>query len=75
MVSHPAGESLSGLVDAELDGNTRREIERHLRDCAICMGVVADLRRVVDEIGALEDRAPATSLWPEIAAEIGKDGF
>lgn len=70
-MTDPWTERLSEYLDDELDHAARRELEKHLRDCAACRGVLAELRQVVARGRALDDRPPARDLWPHIAAGIG----
>jgi anti-sigma factor RsiW len=62
---------LSAYLDGDLDENLRTDIQAHLATCAECSATLAELRRVVTRAGALEDRPPATDLWPGIAERIG----
>lgn len=61
---------LSEYADGELEVAEVAQLEAHLRDCADCRAVLDDLRAVVARAGALEDREPATDLWPNIAERI-----
>jgi hypothetical protein len=61
---------LSEYLDDELAPEERAALELHLRDCAACAGVLADLRGVVARARGLEDRAPDRDLWPAVAARI-----
>ena len=62
---------LSDYLDDELDQSQRIALEAHLAECAACTATLADLRRVVGRAHALDDRPPATDLWPGIATRIG----
>ena len=62
---------LSEYLDGELPEGDRRQLEAHLAGCADCTGVLDELRWVVGRARALDDRPPATDLWPGIAAMIG----
>ena len=62
---------LSEYLDDELPPDERAALEVHLRQCAACGAVLADLRRVVTRARGLEDREPNGDLWPGIAARIG----
>jgi len=62
---------LSEYLDDELDQPQRIALEAHLTECAACTAALADLRRVVARAHALDDRPPATDLWPGIATRIG----
>lgn len=62
---------LSEYVDDELSVDERRELEAHLVDCGDCRETLEDLRRIVSEARALEERPPSEDLWPGIAERIG----
>jgi len=62
---------LSEYLDDELAPDERAAIEAHLRQCAACGAVLADLKRIVTRARGLEDRLPERDLWPGIAARIG----
>jgi hypothetical protein len=62
---------LSEYVDGELGVADAAALDAHLRSCGACRATLEELRRVVARAGALDDRAPAADLWPEVAARIG----
>ena len=63
---------LNDFVDECLDGESRREVAEHLRDCAVCRQEVADLRELLAAGAVLPtDREPQRDLWPGIASQIG----
>jgi anti-sigma factor RsiW len=62
---------LSEYLDDELPPEERVGLEAHLRQCAACGAVLADLKRIVTRARGLEDRLPERDLWPGIAARIG----
>lgn len=64
-------DQLSDYLDDELDQPQRIALEAHLAECAACTATLADLRRVVGRAQVLDDRPPATDLWPGIATRIG----
>jgi predicted anti-sigma-YlaC factor YlaD len=64
-------ERLSEYLDGDLPAADRAALEAHLAACGECTETLASLRRVVAHARALEDRPPATDLWPEIAAAVG----
>jgi anti-sigma factor RsiW len=66
---HPTAE-LSAWVDGELDAADRDEVESHLRSCAECAALAADLRALATRAASLEDRPPAHDLWPEIRERL-----
>ncbi|HEY3215559.1 MAG TPA: zf-HC2 domain-containing protein [Candidatus Eisenbacteria bacterium] len=62
---------LSDYLDGELGERQRRELERHLDECAECVATLAELRSVVGKAQALTHEPPEFDLWPGIAARIG----
>ena len=62
---------LSEYLDDELPADERTALEAHLRHCARCGAVLADLKRIVTRARGLEDRTPDHDLWPGVAARIG----
>ena len=62
---------LSEYLDDELAPDERAAMEAHLRQCAACGAVLADLKRIVTRARGLEDRLPERDLWPGIATRIG----
>jgi anti-sigma factor RsiW len=62
---------LSEYLDGDLTPDERELLESHLRECAGCTAVLADLKHVAVRARALTDRDPASDLWPGIAARIG----
>jgi len=71
MIQDPWTDRLSEYVDGELPEWERHALESHLESCADCSLTVSDLRRVVRRARTLKNPAPATDLWPGIAARIG----
>lgn len=69
MSEHPTGR-LSAYLDGELAAPEREALERHLAGCQACASVVEDLGRLARAARALEDREPATDLWPEIESRL-----
>ena len=64
-------ERLSEYIDETLSEGEHVALEAHLASCAACAATLGELRRVVTRARALDDRPPATDLWPQIAAAIG----
>src|SRR5256885_5493212 len=62
---------LSEYIDGTLGETERGALEAHLAGCAACATTLDELRRVVARARALDDRPPATDLWPAIAEQIG----
>ncbi len=62
---------LSEYLDGELTGPERTTLEAHVASCDACRTTLDELRRVVTNTRALDDRPPAADLWPAIATRIG----
>src|SRR6266571_678154 len=62
---------LSEYLDDDLSSAEVTALEAHLAACASCRATLDELRRVVAQARALDDRPPATDLWPGIATGIG----
>ena len=62
---------LSQYLDGELAAPERTTLEAHLASCDGCRTTLDELRRVVTDARALDDRPPAADLWPAVAARIG----
>src|SRR2546427_1996909 len=62
---------LSEYLDGELTAPERTTLEAHLASCEGCRTTLEEVRRVVTNARALDDRPPAADLWPAVAARIG----
>src|SRR6267143_1136121 len=62
---------LSEYLDGELAPPERTTLEAHLASCDGCRTTLDELRRVVTNARALDDRPPTAALWPDVAARIG----
>src|SRR6267143_6018862 len=62
---------LSEYLDGELTSPERTAFEAHLASCDACRTTLDELRRVVTNARALDDRPPAADLWPAVATRIG----
>ena len=62
---------LSEYLDEELAAPERTALEAHLASCDGCRTTLDELRRVVTNARALDDRPPSADLWPAVAARIG----
>ena len=62
---------LSEYLDQELGPVERKELEAHLKTCAVCREILDDLRAVVVRAEQLEDRDPDYDLWPGVKEAIG----
>jgi hypothetical protein len=62
--------ALPDYLEGTLDGSLRASVERHLRECVRCTGLVRDLENIRDQAAALPDMVPARDLWSGIEARI-----
>ncbi|PYO97928.1 MAG: hypothetical protein DMD60_05580 [Gemmatimonadetes bacterium] len=62
---------LSEYLDGELAPAEQTALEAHLASCDACRTTLEELRRVVTNARALDDRPPAADLWPAVAGRIG----
>jgi anti-sigma factor RsiW len=62
--------ALPDYVEGTLEGSRRASVERHLRECVRCAGLVRDLENIRDEAAALPDLVPSRDLWAGIEARI-----
>jgi len=65
------GERLSAYLDGDLEGGALADAEAHLEACQECREALEGTRRILALSRALDDRAPARDLWPEVAERIG----
>lgn len=63
-------ERLSEYIDGDLAADERATLEAHLATCAECRSVLRELEAVAVRAQAIEDRSPATNLWPGIAERL-----
>jgi hypothetical protein len=62
--------ALPDYLEGTLDGSLRASVERHLRECVRCAGLVRDLENIRDEAAALPDLVPSRDLWTGIEGRI-----
>ena len=62
--------ALPDYLEGTLDGSLRASVERHLRECVRCAGLVRDLENIRDEAASLPDLVPSHDLWAGIEARI-----
>jgi hypothetical protein len=58
------------LEESGLDARTRSAADAHVLDCADCAALVADIRNLVRDAGALPTLSPSRDLWNGIEARI-----
>lgn len=59
---------LSAFVDAAMSGAERAAVESHVRQCAACRSLAADLRAIRTAAGSLEPLIPPARVWQQISA-------
>ena len=62
--------ALPDYLEGTLDGSLRASVERHLRECVRCAGLVRDIENIRDNAAALPDLVPSRDLWEGIEARI-----
>ncbi len=62
--------ALPDYLEGTLDGSLRASVERHLRECVRCAGLVRDIENIRDEASSLPDLVPSRDLWSGIEARI-----
>jgi len=67
-------ERLSAYLDGEMKGSERTRLEAHVAECAACAVALAELGEVMAQARTLEDRPPATDLWPAIESQLAPRG-
>ena len=58
-----------------LDGDHRPDAEAHLRSCAACSGLVADLGKIQNAARELTDVDPPQRVWTAICAQLEAEGL
>ncbi len=58
-----------------LDGERRPDAEAHLRSCAACSGLVADLDKIQNTARELSDVDPPSRVWTAICAQLEAEGL
>lgn len=67
----PRTESLSALIDDELDAGQRAALQAHVAGCAICSPVLAGMRRLHADFAALPAPGPDFDVAVEVDRRIG----
>jgi Putative zinc-finger len=62
--------ALPDYLEGTLGGSLRTSVERHLRECVRCAGLVRDIENIRDEAASLPDLVPSRDLWGGIEARI-----
>jgi anti-sigma-K factor RskA len=68
----PTTETLNDYVDSALGAAVHAEVEQHLRTCADCALVVAELQHIVGEARSLPAVAPPAHVWTRLEAQVGE---
>ncbi len=70
MIAHPNDTTLNDFADGVLSEEAAAEVERHLTECAACLGEVEAIRALKLRAADLPSRTSAPDLWPGIEARI-----
>jgi Putative zinc-finger len=62
--------ALPDYLEGTLGGSLRTSVERHLRECVRCAGLVRDIENIRNEAASLPDLVPSRDLWGGIEARI-----
>lgn len=63
-------EAIGDLVDGALDERRRRDVEDHLRDCASCRTLAADLRAIRTAASQLPSMQPPERIWQRLSTQL-----
>jgi len=69
-MAHEWTDQLSEYLDGGMGVRERGALEAHLAGCTECAGTLAALRAIATRARQLPERAPASDLWPGIAARL-----
>jgi hypothetical protein len=67
-------DAIQELVDGTLGAIRRAELEQHLASCDACGALLADLRRIRDLAGELEEHAPPDGVWLQVVGRLHQEG-
>src|SRR2546425_12743859 len=70
----PWMERLSEYLDSGLDVTERRALEAHLQECAECVAVLEELKKVRARARDLNDAPVPPELWTRIEQSIARAG-
>lgn len=62
--------ALPDVLDGSLARDVRAQVDAHLEGCALCRGLLADLRRTKDLARALPKMTAPESLWEKVRADF-----
>ena len=66
--------AINELVDGTLGPLRRAELDLHLETCDGCRALLADLQRIADTAGSLDQLEPSPRVWTGIADQLAKEG-
>jgi anti-sigma factor RsiW len=61
---------LPDYLEGTLDGESRSQVDQHLRECVRCASLLRDLENIREEAAVLPDLVPSRDLWAGIEARI-----
>ncbi|HEV3216802.1 MAG TPA: anti-sigma factor [Vicinamibacterales bacterium] len=68
----PTTEALNDYVDGSLDAAVQAEVDEHLRTCADCALMVAELQDLIGAARSLPPVPPPAYVWTRLQARVGE---
>jgi anti-sigma factor RsiW len=68
----PTTETLNDYVDGSLGAAVQAEVDEHLRTCADCALMVAELQDLIGEARSLPPVPPPAYVWTRLQAQVGE---
>jgi anti-sigma factor RsiW len=70
MNSHPGNQVINDYVDGALVADRRAEVEQHLRTCADCALIAAELQHLIGEAACLPSIDPPPHAWIRLQSRL-----
>jgi len=74
MNCHHVRKKLSAFQDGELSDSLKQEIQIHLRECADCAAVLAEMEQVWSQLSHADTITSAPYFWARLSHRIQKQG-
>jgi anti-sigma factor RsiW len=72
MNMHPDNQAINDYVDGALTADRRAEVEQHLRTCADCALIAAELQHIIGEAACLPSIDPPPGAWARLQSRLGE---
>jgi anti-sigma-K factor RskA len=72
MNMHPGNQAINDYVDGALLADARVEVEQHLRTCADCALIAAELQHLIGEAACLPPIDPPPHAWNRLQSRLGE---